>query len=93
VAEAFICAGMILGLTVLFRRFANRPGAWADHLDGDVYGVYLIHWFVVIAFQAAIDGVALGPTAKFLIVTALALVASFVITDALRRVPAVRRVV
>lgn len=93
IAEAFICVGMILGLTVLFRRFANRPGAWADRLDGDVYGVYLVHWFVVIAFQAAIDGVALGPTAKFFIVTALALVASFAITDVLRRIPAVRRVV
>lgn len=93
VAEAFICVGMILGLTVLFRRFANRPGVWADRLDANVYGVYLIHWFVVIALQAAIDGVALGPTAKFLIVTALALIASFAISAAVRQIPAVRRVV
>jgi hypothetical protein len=92
-AEAFVCVGMILGLTVFFRRYCGRPGRWLERLDGNVYGVYLIHWLIVIVIQVAILNLALPVTIKFLIVTGLGLVASFAITGLVRLVPAVRRVV
>jgi peptidoglycan/LPS O-acetylase OafA/YrhL len=91
--EAFVCVGMILGLTVFFRRFCAQPGRWLERLDGNVYGVYLIHWFLVIIIQAAVLNLALPATVKFLTVTAVGLVASFAITALARQIPAVRRVV
>jgi surface polysaccharide O-acyltransferase-like enzyme len=91
--EAFICVGLILGLTVFFRRYFNRPGRWLDRLDGNVYGVYLIHFFVVWALQIAILGAQWSATAKFAIVTAAAVVISFSIVAALRQIPPVRRIV
>jgi glucan biosynthesis protein C len=84
---------MILGLTVFFRRYCARPGRWLERLDGNVYGVYLFHWLIVIFIQVTILNLALPATIKFLIVTGLGLVASFAITGLVRLVPAVRRVV
>lgn len=91
--EAFVCVGLILGLTVLFRRYGDRPGRWLDRLDGSVYGVYLVHFFVVWALQAAILNAPLSATAKFAIVTAAALVISFSLVAALRQVPVIRRII
>ncbi len=91
--EAFICVGMILGLTVFFRRYCDKPGRWLARLDGNVYGVYLIHFFVVLSLQIAILAAPLSATAKFAVVTAAGLVISFSLVAALRRIPLVRRVV
>jgi surface polysaccharide O-acyltransferase-like enzyme len=92
-AEAFVCVGMILGLSVFFRRYCERPGRWLERLDGNVYGVYLIHWLIVIVIQVTILNLALPATVKFLIVTGVGLAASFAITALVRLIPAVRRVV
>jgi peptidoglycan/LPS O-acetylase OafA/YrhL len=91
--EAFVCVGMILGLTVLFRRYLAAPGRWLDRLDGNVYGVYLIHFFVVWALQVAILASPLSATVKFLLVTVVGLVICFSVVAALRQIPPVRRVV
>jgi peptidoglycan/LPS O-acetylase OafA/YrhL len=91
--EAFICVGMILGLLVLFRRFCTSGGRLLETLEGNVYGVYLIHWFVVVAIQAAIIGLAWSASAKFAFVTIAALAASFILSALLRVIPTVRRVV
>jgi hypothetical protein len=91
--EAFICVGLILGLTVFFRRYCDRPGRWLDRLDGNVYGVYLLHVFVIWALQVAILDTTMSATAKFTIVAAAGLVISFLIVAALRRIPLVRRTV
>jgi glucan biosynthesis protein C len=89
--EAFICVGMILGLTVLFRRFCTRPSAWLAFLDANVYGVYLVHWFVVVALQAAILEAAWSASAKFAVVSVLGIVLSFALSALARLIPAVRR--
>ncbi len=93
VLEAFVCVGMILGITVFFRRYCDAPGRWLDRLDGNVYGVYLVHIFVVVALQMAILAWPLPATVKFLLVTAAGLVISFSLSAALRLIPAVRHVV
>jgi surface polysaccharide O-acyltransferase-like enzyme len=91
--EAFVCVGLILGLTVLFRRHCDRPGRWLDRLDSSVYGVYLIHFFVVWVLQVAILNAPLSATAKFALVTAAALVISFSLVAALRQIPVIRRII
>ncbi|WP_343116420.1 acyltransferase [Ostreiculturibacter nitratireducens] len=91
--EAFVCVGMILGLLALFRRFLDRPGPWLTRLEGNVYGAYLIHVFIVVALQISIVDLALTALAKFAIVSAAAIVISFALTAALRRIPPVRAVI
>jgi glucan biosynthesis protein C len=91
--EAFVCVGMILGLTVLFRRFCSHGGPVLAALEGNVYGVYLVHWFIVVAIQAAILGLVATAGIKFLIVTVLGTIASFALTALVRMIPGVARVV
>jgi glucan biosynthesis protein C len=91
--EAFVCVGMILGLLVIFRRYLSRPGALLAWLEGNVYGVYIIHVFIIVPIQAALLGFNLPALVKFAIVTLIALPLSFAIVAALRRIRAVRRVV
>ena len=62
-------------------------------LDGDVYGVYPVHVYFVIALQIAMLGFALARIAKFSAVAATSIVLSFILIGLLRRIPAVRRVV
>lgn len=91
--EAFVCVGMILGLLVIFRTWCNRPGPWLDRLDGNVYGVYLIHIFIVVALQLAILAQPWSATLKFVLVAVLGIGLSFTIAAALRQIPYVRQVV
>jgi surface polysaccharide O-acyltransferase-like enzyme len=91
--EAFVGVGMILGILAFFRRFAKRSGAWLGRLEGNVYGVYLVHIYVVLGLQAAMLGTELPALAKFLIVAATAIILSFVVVSMLRRMRVVRSVV
>jgi peptidoglycan/LPS O-acetylase OafA/YrhL len=90
--EAFVCVGLIVGLLVLFRRRFAAPSPWLSRLDANVYGVYIVHWFVVVALQAAILGLAWPATAKFLAVTVAGTAASFALAALLRTIPGVARV-
>lgn len=91
--EAFVCMGMILGLLALFRRFLDRPGPWLSWLEGNVYGTYLIHVFIVVPLQIAILDLTVPALAKFAIVSAMGIALSFALTALLRRIPAVRAVI
>ncbi len=90
--EAFLCCGMCIGLTVLFRERLNRQGRLARDLAASTYAVYLLHVPVLVALQYAMGGAALGPLMKFFLVTLIAVPATFAIGSALRRAPLARSV-
>ena len=85
--EAFLCTGLSVGLIVLFRDHANRSSALLSYLAPRVYGVYIIHVFIVIGLNMGLLSVALGPLAKFAIVTILGIGLSFLVAGLLRRLP------
>lgn len=91
--EALLCVGLSVGLVVTTREHWNQPSAWLSRLAGASYGVYLFHVFIVVGLNMAFLGLALPPFAKFLAVTALALVISFAFAMGLRKIPGVTRVV
>lgn len=93
VLEAVVCVGMILGLLVFFRRYLSKAGRHLISLDANVYGVYLIHLFVVVGLQFAILGLEYPAPLKFGIVTALGIVISFGLVALIRRIPGIARVV
>ncbi|MDJ0631510.1 MAG: acyltransferase family protein [Rhodobacter sp.] len=92
VLEGFVCVGMILGLLTLFRRMLAAPGPWISALQGQVYGVYLIHVYVVVGLHFAFLAVGWQALTKFGVVTVLSIVLSFTLVAALQRIPVVRAV-
>ena len=90
--EAFLCCGICIGLTVLFRERLNRQGRLARDLAASTYAVYLFHVPVLVALQYAAGHAALGPLMKFFLVTLIAVPATFAISSALRRAPFARSV-
>ena len=88
-----LCCGTIsFAFIALFRRFAIAHHAVLDSLSASSYGMYLIHYPVVVWLQFALLAVAPGPITKGAIVSVGAVALSWGIVVALRRVPAIARV-
>ena len=92
-AFALSCAASSFACLALFVRFAKKPRKMLDSLRDNAYGIYLVHYAFVAWVQysllpASMPGLAKGVTA---FLCALALSWGFV--AALRRLPAVARVI
>ena len=85
------CSTISFALIALFRRFAIAYQPAFDSLSSSSYGMYLIHYPVVVWLQFALLAVALGPIAKGAIVFVGAVALSWGIVVTLRRVPATAR--
>jgi glucans biosynthesis protein C len=91
--ESFVCLGMCLGLTTLFRRRYNEQGALGRMLSANAYTVYLIFTPVIVFTAFALSGVGLYPLLKFVLASAVALPLCFLIAHyAIRRIPLASRV-
>ena len=89
-----LCCGTIsFAVLALFRRFANTCTPALDSLSRNSYGIYLVHYGFVLWLQYALLPMALPAVPKAAAVLALALAASWMATAALRRIPAVARVI
>jgi peptidoglycan/LPS O-acetylase OafA/YrhL len=88
-----VCCGTIsFAFIALFRRFAIGHQPVFDSLSASSYGMYLIHYPVVVWLQFALLAVALGPITKGAIVFVGTVALSWGAVVALRRVPMVARV-
>jgi peptidoglycan/LPS O-acetylase OafA/YrhL len=88
-----VCCGTIsFAFIGLFRRFVIADRPTFDSLSASSYGVYLVHYPIVIWLQFALLTVPLGPIAKGVIVCCCAVMLSWGIVGALRRVPMIARV-
>jgi hypothetical protein len=83
------CGTISFAFIALFRRFAVAHQAVFDSLSASSYGMYLIHYPVVVWLQFALLAVALGPIAKGSVVFVGAVALSWGIVVALRRVPVI----
>ena len=86
------CSTISFAFIAIFRRFAVSHRPVFDSLSASSYGMYLIHYPVVVWLQFVLLAVALGPIAKGAIVFFGAVVLSWGIVAALRRVPVIGRV-
>jgi peptidoglycan/LPS O-acetylase OafA/YrhL len=85
------CATISLAFIALFRRFTIAHQPVFDSLSASSYGMYLIHYPVVVWLQFALLAVALGPIAKGAIVYVGGVALSWGLVVALRRVPVIAR--
>jgi hypothetical protein len=91
--EAFVCAGLGVGLLVLFRELLNGPPSrLLAAIVGAQYGAYIIHLLVALGVQAGLDGVMLAPFIKFVIVTLIAAILSFGIGYGAKKLPGVKKI-
>jgi surface polysaccharide O-acyltransferase-like enzyme len=95
---AFFSAAQTFSLLALFLKFDSDGWSILDPLGESAYGIYLIHYVPILWLQYALVGASLAPVRqetailKALIVFALTLAISWTVTEALRKIPGVARV-
>ena len=87
------CAASCFGFMSLFARFATRRVVAFDSLTDNGYGMYLIHYAFVSWLQLALLRIAMPGLAKGALVFAGTVALSWGTIAALRRIPAVARVI
>ena len=88
--EAVICAGLSVGLIVLFRERFNRAGRILLAMAAASYTAYILHWMIVVFTQMGLEGIDMPVLAKFLIVAGVGVVLAFWLGQLARRVPGLR---
>jgi len=84
---------VVLGLTSVFVRFAQRRVPVLDSLSANSYGIYIIHYLVMIWLQYAVLRIDLPAIAKASIVFFYGLALCWGSIAALRRIRAVARII
>ena len=87
------CAAVSFAMLAVFRRFAKGRTPMLTSLSRNAYGIYLTHYGFVMWLQYALLPAAIPAAAKAAIVLSCTLAASWATTAALRRIPAVDRVI
>jgi surface polysaccharide O-acyltransferase-like enzyme len=88
-----VCATSSFACLAVFVRFAQRRVRLFDGLRDNAYGIYLIHYVAVTWLQLALLNAALPGPVKGLLVLAGAVALTWTAIAALRRIPAVARVI
>ena len=79
-------------MLALFLRFANDWQLFADLRD-NAYGVYLVHYVFVLWLQYLLLGAPLSSVEKAALVFTGTLIMNWGVTVAIRRIPAVARII
>ncbi len=88
-----LCCGAIgVAFLAVFRCFAISHRPAFDSLSASSYGMYLVHYPIVVWLQFMLLAVAAGPIAKGAIVSVGAIALSWGFVVALRRIPGIARV-
>ena len=87
------CAASCFAFLASFVRFAKRRVKIWDSLTTNAYGIYLLHYGFVSWLQYALLKASLPATAKGPLVLVGAVLLSWGMTSAIRRIPAVARVI
>lgn len=90
---ALSCATSGFACLALFVRFAKKPRKMFDSLRDNAYGIYLVHYAFVAWVQYSLLPASLPGLAKGVIAFLGALALSWGFVAALRRIPAVARVI
>jgi hypothetical protein len=90
--ESVICAGMVVGLIVLFRQVFRRTNRVLVAMAAASYAAYIIHFMIVVFLQAGIEGLDLPALIKFGLVAILGVFLAFGIGHLSRRVPGLRMI-
>lgn len=85
-----ITAFALLALAV---RFSRMSGATGSSLSANAYGIYLVHWPIVLWLQLVLLWIPLSPLTKGVLALTLGFTLSWAASSLLRRLPGVARAV
>ena len=92
-AFVICCCATVFGMTGLFLRFAKRRVGIFDSLSQNAYGIYVVHYAFVTWLQYLLLERGLAPGVKGIGVFAGTLILSWGTVAAIRRIPAVAKVI
>jgi len=93
IAFVLCCGATVFGMTGLFIRFVKRRVGIFDSLSKNSYGIYIVHYVFVTWLQYLLLGSALAPSVKGMVVFVGTLILSWGTVAAIRRIPAVAKVI
>jgi glucan biosynthesis protein C len=82
---------LVVSLVLFAKRFLQRQNNVMDNLAKDSYGIYLIHYTIVVWLQFALSRILFPGAFKPWLVFLLAIPLSWIAADGLRRLPLVNR--
>jgi glucans biosynthesis protein C len=85
------CAGFSIGLLGLFRRYAGRHRRILDRLADNSYGIYVLHYAIVLWTQYLMMPAVWTGSLKFAVAMVVGGAGSWVLSAAIRQMPPVRR--
>ena len=92
IREAFIAAGLSVGLLTWFRKRFNRQGKLMAAMSADSYFVYIIHLYLVITLQNVIIEFNIPAFIKFALVTVFGVIICFSISHLVKMLPFTKRI-
>jgi surface polysaccharide O-acyltransferase-like enzyme len=87
------CVTIGAAFIAMFLRFANRRRVVLDSLSDNSFGIYIVHYVIVAWLQYFLLGPYVSPFLKASLAFDGTLVLSWAVTAALRRIPAVAKVI
>lgn len=93
IAFVVCCGATVFGMIGLFLRFAKRRVGVFDSLSENGYGIYIVHYVFVTWLQYLLLGNTLPPSVKGIVVFLCTLILSWGAVAAIRRIPAVAKVI
>jgi peptidoglycan/LPS O-acetylase OafA/YrhL len=90
---AVFSAATGFALLAIFLRFGQRSGRWWESLAANAYGIYLLHYPLVIWMQYALVGTGFNLGLKAVLVFVVALALSWCSVMMLRRIPGAVRII
>ena len=89
--ESFTCVAICFGLIVIYAREFNSQGPFAKFFSDNAFSVYVFHPPILILAARALHPMVWPAILKFILLTAIAAVASFVLSAVVfRRTPFLR---
>jgi surface polysaccharide O-acyltransferase-like enzyme len=93
IAFVVCCWATVFGVIGLFLRFAKRRMGVFDSLSENGYEIYVVHYFFVTWLQYLLLGSTLHPIVKGIVVFLSTLILSWGSVAAIRRIPAIAKVI
>jgi surface polysaccharide O-acyltransferase-like enzyme len=85
--ESFFCVTFIIALLGIFKHRVNIGGRFQQFLSDNAFGVFVFHTPLLIGISILLKEITMHPILKFLLVTMIAVPASFLVSWLIRRVP------
>lgn len=90
--ESFFCVTIIIGLVGIYKYRYNTQNYFQKFLSDNAFGVFVFHAPVLISISVLFKGLALYPILKFIMISLIAVSASFIFSYFIRRIGFLRRI-